>query len=328
MSNPGKRGEIEDVLSAIRRLLAEDTSGDAQAAVRAAGERLILTQEQRSVERSEGSGEAGPSIEDALAALEAAVAARATPLRAVEQPEPEDVREEEEQVEEAPFIAIDELDSVASETVSFRQGAMRRFQLVRTSFSSANEYGEEDKGEPQRVLEAARPPGVEEVPEPQPAEVPVEPPEENPAVPPVEDPVEEPSELPPDLPEEAPEDPPEEVPDEMAALPEESEAYLPAEVRDDIDACGIPEAVAPVGEVDTEDGDEDDLAQQDDDWDDDGETLFAEEAPILDPEALRLMVAEILREELQGPLGERMTRNVRKLVRSEIRRAFAGRELE
>lgn len=48
----------------------------------------------------------------------------------------------------------------------------------------------------------------------------------------------------------------------------------------------------------------------------------------LDPEALRALVAEIIRQELQGSLGERITRNVRKLVRREIERALSGRALD
>lgn len=48
----------------------------------------------------------------------------------------------------------------------------------------------------------------------------------------------------------------------------------------------------------------------------------------LDEDALRDMVAEIVRQELQGPLGERITRNVRKLVRREIYRALAANELD
>lgn len=55
--------------------------------------------------------------------------------------------------------------------------------------------------------------------------------------------------------------------------------------------------------------------------------IFEETAPDeLDEEALRDMIREIIREELQGALGERITRNLRKLVRSEINRALAGRE--
>ncbi len=55
---------------------------------------------------------------------------------------------------------------------------------------------------------------------------------------------------------------------------------------------------------------------------------LTEEPDILDEEALRDMVAEIVREELQGALGERITRNVRKLVRREIQRALAAHDLE
>lgn len=49
---------------------------------------------------------------------------------------------------------------------------------------------------------------------------------------------------------------------------------------------------------------------------------------LLDEEALRELVSEIVRAELQGALGERITRNVRKLVRREIHRALTAQELE
>jgi hypothetical protein len=49
---------------------------------------------------------------------------------------------------------------------------------------------------------------------------------------------------------------------------------------------------------------------------------------VLDEDALRDMVSEIVRQELQGALGERITRNVRKLVRREIHRALASQEFE
>ncbi|PIE13199.1 MAG: hypothetical protein CSA70_06415 [Rhodobacterales bacterium] len=54
----------------------------------------------------------------------------------------------------------------------------------------------------------------------------------------------------------------------------------------------------------------------------------AEDAAFLDEEALREMVTDIVRQELQGALGERITRNVRKLVRREIHRALAAQELD
>lgn len=70
-----------------------------------------------------------------------------------------------------------------------------------------------------------------------------------------------------------------------------------------------------------QDADNDYSDAQDDDF------TSAEDA-ILDEEALREMVADIVRQELQGALGERITRNVRKLVRREIHRALASHELD
>ena len=48
----------------------------------------------------------------------------------------------------------------------------------------------------------------------------------------------------------------------------------------------------------------------------------------LDEAMLRDLVSEIVRSELQGVLGERITRNVRKLVRREIHRALTAQDLE
>lgn len=60
-----------------------------------------------------------------------------------------------------------------------------------------------------------------------------------------------------------------------------------------------------------------------------GETLEAlsSDETVLDEDTLRELVADIVREELQGALGERITRNVRKLVRREIHRALAAQDL-
>ena len=49
---------------------------------------------------------------------------------------------------------------------------------------------------------------------------------------------------------------------------------------------------------------------------------------VIDEAALRELVAQIVREELQGKLGERITRNVRKLVRREIHRALTAQDLD
>ncbi|OIQ35636.1 MAG: hypothetical protein BM559_00495 [Roseobacter sp. MedPE-SWchi] len=53
----------------------------------------------------------------------------------------------------------------------------------------------------------------------------------------------------------------------------------------------------------------------------------AGEDSYLDEDSLRELVADIVRSELQGALGERITRNVRKLVRREIHRALAAQDL-
>ena len=49
---------------------------------------------------------------------------------------------------------------------------------------------------------------------------------------------------------------------------------------------------------------------------------------IPDEDALRLLVSRLIREELQGDLGERITSIVRKLVRSEVRRVVDLQELD
>ncbi|MEH6646884.1 hypothetical protein [Sulfitobacter sp.] len=55
---------------------------------------------------------------------------------------------------------------------------------------------------------------------------------------------------------------------------------------------------------------------------------FGADDQVMDEEALRDLVSEIVRSELQGALGERITRNVRKLVRREIHRALTAQEME
>jgi len=77
---------------------------------------------------------------------------------------------------------------------------------------------------------------------------------------------------------------------------------------------------------------EHDELEHDEPEEDDAEADIAMEAALdeatLDEDALRALVADIVREELQGVLGERITRNVRKLVRREIQRALALKDLD
>ncbi len=56
-------------------------------------------------------------------------------------------------------------------------------------------------------------------------------------------------------------------------------------------------------------------------------TAFLPQEPSVDPDMLREMIVQIVREELAGDTGERITRNVRKLVRREINLMLAARNL-
>lgn len=58
------------------------------------------------------------------------------------------------------------------------------------------------------------------------------------------------------------------------------------------------------------------------------EQLDLDAIEALDEQALRLLVNEIVRQELHGVLGERITRNVRKLVRREVHRVLAARDFD
>jgi hypothetical protein len=49
---------------------------------------------------------------------------------------------------------------------------------------------------------------------------------------------------------------------------------------------------------------------------------------VLDEAALQLIIRQLIREELKGVLGERITQSVRKLVRAEINRALAAHALD
>ena len=64
------------------------------------------------------------------------------------------------------------------------------------------------------------------------------------------------------------------------------------------------------------------------DYGDDAVDFTAGTDTYLDEEALRELVSEMVRSELQGELGDRITRNVRKLVRREIQRAITSREFD
>jgi hypothetical protein len=77
-------------------------------------------------------------------------------------------------------------------------------------------------------------------------------------------------------------------------------------------------AAAPAKVADTTDSDD---AQKIED------TIVADLTAGMDEAALRALVVAMVHEELGGELGEKITRNVRKLVRREIHRVLTSREL-
>ncbi len=58
------------------------------------------------------------------------------------------------------------------------------------------------------------------------------------------------------------------------------------------------------------------------------DVVHADDDIFVDEELLRQVVSEIVRDELQGRLGERITRNVRRMVRQEIERALAMKSIK
>ncbi len=113
----------------------------------------------------------------------------------------------------------------------------------------------------------------------------------------------------------------------VAAMAEDQTGDLPDDLSDD-----APAALAPdTPEVDrTAGGLAQDIGRSPEGAfarDDDGPLSDMSDG-LFDEEMLRNLVIEIVRQELQGTLGERITRNVRKLVRREIYRVLSSQEFE
>ncbi len=128
------------------------------------------------------------------------------------------------------------------------------------------------------------------------------------------------------------------------ARPEAAQA-AEADLVQDVAADPAPESVeepaidtmeAELAEADLSDTDVVDAESVETEWEDvhpheTGHLHFrtdAEDADYLDEEALRELVARMVREELQGTVGERITHSVRRLVRREISRALALQDYE
>jgi len=151
---------------------------------------------------------------------------------------------------------------------------------------------------------------------------------------------------------EASEDPDAETASETAPEPDDAEACSEPEIAPEPEP-DVPPEVAPENadagaathEPDNEAAPEwvapeSDIPGQD--WEDLADEAFGGEASvdaaedgaagadeaILDEDALRELVARMVREELQGSVGERITHNVRRMVRREIARALSLQSFE
>ncbi|MEC8666602.1 MAG: hypothetical protein VXY45_02085 [Pseudomonadota bacterium] len=112
---------------------------------------------------------------------------------------------------------------------------------------------------------------------------------------------------------------------EAAASPVSDAAVEPAQSAPETVEADTPTQAEPV--TDWQDAADQDALDQEALATADREAL-TEEPVLLDEDMLRDMVSEIVRQELQGALGERITRNVRKLVRREIHRALASYNID
>jgi len=106
-----------------------------------------------------------------------------------------------------------------------------------------------------------------------------------------------------------------------------SASHLPDVETVDAAVAEAPEHVEPI-EVEPEPEidlqfDVNESTSLEDELDHDDPLSGAEMSNIFDEDMLRDMVKDIIRQELQGVLGERITRNVRKLVRRELQRAVS-----
>lgn len=93
-------------------------------------------------------------------------------------------------------------------------------------------------------------------------------------------------------------------------------------------AGGAASALREEAEAEVESRDEAEAESHGETGDDSVDLFSNDDETVIDMEMLRELIVQVLREELQGPLGERITRNVRKLVRQEIARALESQKFE
>lgn len=325
MSNPVTNVEIEDVLSSIRRLVSEGSRAapaeDIEAPERAIApevaaapepeidDRLVLTPALRVAEvEDEPSDDILRSVEADLEAIEEDAGGEVEAEDA--QPEVLDQALEDaiasldaaEAVEEAPFVAVEEdAEDEVEDGIALERAKELDARIVRWEHLSeidAAPYEPDEPGDSEYAgtdVERLEWEDAEEVEAPEVEVAAAEP-------------------------ESAPKDvmPAVEAFEEGVAELSEEEAETSEDVLEGLAQQLEQEAVTGVHRaVETAASDEMDLGDLTDD-----------SVVTLDEGSLRDLVADIVRQELQGALGERITRNVRKLVRREIHRALAAHDLD
>ena len=336
MSEPVSNAEIEDVLSSIRRLVSEN-AGTARrdAAGQDAPEKLVLTPAFRvdDGEQEEETGatlprdgevvtfEAGGWSDGGPEAVEEMVAATVDDWAGLQVEDP--AQEAEESVESSQMSDPTPPPAQMDDTSSKSELERRIAELEAVIARSAAEFepdGSEDLSEPEAVM-------FQHSHEPEDAAVVLD--GEN-------------ADSSGELSAEA-STAQESVAEEMAPQEEigpdaalASGAPIEPETTPDheeqaSDPPDIAEPAVALAYDDAEDADSSD--QVADAWEDvEGDEIGADEddadEALLDEEALREMVARMVREELQGSVGERITHNVRRMVRREIARALALQDFE
>jgi hypothetical protein len=298
MSEPMSSTEIEDVLSSIRRLVSEDLRPSGRMAPGAqpvaTGDKLILTPALRVV--------VDEPADDVAVFFRRSSATETVP--------------------EAPFIAADqvELDQVGLDQVVVNLGAAVGPQSAEWEAETGDLAPEATSEGPVAADDWTLP--DEPAPSVAPEAAAVEPPEylsrpETFVFQSAPDSADEilPAEAAPDaIPGWAQEDPTPE--DESAEVAAPSMGTLePDPAWADAAEASVIAALSDAGVEAGPDLPHDDLMPEDD-------------AMLFNEDVLRELVRDILREELAGKMGERITRNIRKLVRAEIARSMAVQEYD
>lgn len=325
MSEAMKTEAIEDVLSSVRRLVSDTTSSQT-ANVEIAKDRLVLTPELRVSETADEADTAGEAESEAPATLsiddllnEAGEDESPDPINIEWSPDDrmanwDDVGQRSESSDTFEPVQGDKLG--ADETSGAVARAVAEARFLDGDVDKATQPETEGEAAVTELLEGSSREGVSDVNDALPDDLE----KELAALNGTGDVAEGP-----------------EVAPETEPMPDtEAEAETPIFARINRAVIDLePQVEASAQERVVELGAQIDEASGDDALEDQVEDLghrgaafgFGDDESVLDEEVLREIIAEVVREELQGVLGQRITRNVRKLVRREIRLALAAEEL-